>query len=72
MNFDLTNEQKEAAKQAIIKISKHNTVLNDKTGNFDWLKKAASDIENGLPVREDMLKGVLSLALIFDMKFDEE
>lgn len=66
MSFELTDEQKEIARQKIVEISKSQAVLTDTTNNWDWIKKAANDIENGLPVREDMLKAVLSLVLVFE------
>lgn len=71
MYFELTDEQREVAKQKILEIAKSDTVLNDTTNTWDWLKKAEQDIKKGLPVKEDIIRGVLSLVMLFDMTWDK-
>ncbi len=71
MNFELTDEQRNIARQKILELSESDMVLRDTTNNYDFIKQAARDIKNGVPVKEDMLKAVLSLILVFEV-FDSK
>lgn len=70
MNFELTEEQREVAKQKIIESAECDMALNDTTGTFDAIKRLAQDIKNGKPISDDVLKQITAFLMFFDMTWN--